>query len=413
MDNNFYNSNEESTYKIVDSRNKNNFNFGKNILIPFCSGIVGSALVVGTVYFLPNIRNSLFSTNANEIVSSSNITTTENNSQNNINTQLVSAVSLKNYSDTAINVAAKVLPSIVGIEVEFPVTSFFYRTTSTTTSSGSGIVISDDGYILTNNHIVSSNSTSYYYSLGEASSVKVYLYEDETPYEATIIGSDEKTDLAILKIEKDGLIAAELGDSDSIKVGEFAMAIGNPIGLQSSVTCGVISGLNRNISTSDTTYNVIQTDAAINSGNSGGALVNSDGKVIGVNTLKVSSTGVEGIGFAIPINSTKKISEDLITYNKVRRPYIGITGLTLSEELAKQNNLVVGVYIRQISDFSPAQKAGLQAGDVITNADNTVITTIDELTDIISSHDIGDTISISYYRNGNTQTINITLEEEV
>ena len=413
MDNNFYNSNEENTYKVINSKTKNNFSFGKNILLPFCSGIIGSALVIGTVYFSPNIRNNLFKVNEETISSTSNTISTPNTSTNNIPSNTISAISLKNYSDTAIMVADKILPSIVGIEVEFPVTSSFYRTTSTTTSSGSGIIISSDGYILTNNHIVTSTSNSYFYSLGEASSVKVYLYNDETPYEAKIVGTDERTDLAVLKIQKEGLTAAELGDSDSIKVGEFAMAIGNPIGLQSSVTCGIISALNRNIQTSDANYNVIQTDAAINSGNSGGALVNSEGKVIGINTLKVSTTGVEGIGFAIPINSTKDIYTQLIESGKVKRPYIGITGQTINEETAKKHNLVVGVYIREISDFSPAQKTGLKAGDVITSIDNKTITTIDELTNIISSHKIGDTVSISYYRNGNTQNITVTLEEEI
>ena len=408
MENNF---NEENTYKIVDSKNKNNFSFGKNILVPFCSGVIGSALVLGTVCFVPSIKDTLF--NKNETSISSNSINTNEQNKNTITSNNISAVSIKNYSDTAIMVAEKVLPSIVGIEVEFPVTSSFYRMTSTSTSSGSGIIISDNGYILTNNHIVTSSSSSYYYSLGEASSVKVYLYEDETPYEAKIIGNDEKTDLAVLKIEKDNLTPAELGDSDSIKVGEFAMAIGNPIGLQSSVTCGVISALNRNIKTSDATYNVIQTDAAINSGNSGGALVNSEGKVIGVNTLKVSSTGVEGIGFAIPINSTKDIYKQLIESGKVKRPYIGITGQTINEETAKKHNLVVGVYIRDVSTFSPAEKAGLKAGDVITGIDNKTISTIDELTDIISSHSIGDTVTISYYRNGNTENINVKLEEEI
>ena len=408
MENNF---NEENTYKIVDSKNKNNFSFGKNILVPFCSGVIGSALVLGTVCFVPSIKDTLF--NKNETSISSNSINTNEQNKNTITSNNISAVSIKNYSDTAIMVAEKVLPSIVGIEVEFPVTSSFYRMTSTSTSSGSGIIISDNGYILTNNHIVTSSSSSYYYSLGEASSVKVYLYEDETPYEAKIIGNDEKTDLAVLKIEKDNLTPAELGDSDSIKVGEFAMAIGNPIGLQSSVTCGVISALNRNIKTSDATYNVIQTDAAINSGNSGGALVNSEGKVIGVNTLKVSSTGVEGIGFAIPINSTKDIYKQLIESGKVKRPYIGITGQTINEETAKKHNLVVGVYIRDVSTFSPAEKAGLKAGDVITGIDNKTISTIDELTDIISSHSIGDTVNISYYRNGNTENINVKLEEEI
>ncbi len=400
------------TYKVVNSQNKSNFNFGKNVLLPFCSGIVGSALVLGTVYFVPSIRDSLNIGNNNEIVNNSNISSSQNTFQNTIS-QTQNYVSLANYSDTSISVAEKVQPSIVGIEVEFPVTSVFYRNTSTTTSSGSGIIISADGYILTNNHIVSSSSSSSFYALGEASSVKVYLFEDDTPYDAKIIGTDERTDLAVLKIEKADLVPAELGDSDSIKVGEFAMAIGNPMGLQSSVTCGVISGLNRNIKTSDATYNVIQTDAAINSGNSGGALVNADGKVIGINTLKISSTGVEGIGFAIPINSTKKVYEDLITNGKVKRPYIGIKGQTLDEDRAKQYNLVAGVYIAEILDFSPAQKSGLKVGDVITNVDNTKITTIDDLTNLISTHNIGDNINVTYYRNGNTENLSLTLEEEV
>lgn len=413
MDNNFYNSNDENTYKFVNPKNKNNFSFSKNVLIPFVSGILGSCIVVGAVFCFPNIRGSLISKNENTLVSST-VDNNSNNYQNVENTQLTSAVSLKNYSDTAIGVAKKVLPSIVGIEVEFPVTSSFYRMNSTTTSSGSGIIISEDGYILTNNHIISSSSsnTSFYYSLGEASSVKVYLYEDDTPYEASIVGSDEKTDLAVLKIEKNGLVAAELGNSDNINVGEFAMAIGNPIGLQSSVTCGVISALNRNIKTSDATYTVIQTDAAINSGNSGGALVNSEGKVIGVNTLKVSSTGVEGIGFAIPINSTKDIYSQLIASGKVKRPYIGITGQNIDEATAQKHNLVVGVYIREVKDFSPAQKAGLKVGDVITSVNNISISTVDKLTDLISSLNIGDTVTVSYYRDGDIKNVNITLEEE-
>lgn len=413
MDNNFYNSNDGDTYKFVNSKNKSNFSFSKNVLIPFVSGILGSSIVLGVVFCFPNIHSSLIPKNENTLVSST-VDNNSNNYQNIENAQLTSAVSLKNYSDTAISVAKKVLPSIVGIEVEFPVTSSFYRMNSTTTSSGSGIIISEDGYILTNNHIISSSSsnTSFYYSLGEASSVKVYLYEDDTPYEASIVGSDEKTDLAVLKIEKNGLVSAELGDSDSINVGEFAMAIGNPIGLQSSVTCGVISALNRNIKTSDATYTVIQTDAAINSGNSGGALVNSDGKVIGVNTLKVSSTGVEGIGFAIPINSTKDIYSQLIASGKVKRAYIGITGQNIDEATAQKHNLVVGVYIREVKDFSPAQKAGLKVGDVITSVNNTSISTVDKLTDLISSLNIGDTVTVSYYRDGDIKNINITLEEE-
>ena len=312
-------------------------------------------------------------------------------------------MSLSNYSETGISVANKVLPSIVGIKVEYPVNSIFYRSfgsNSTTEAEGSGIIISEDGYILTNNHIVNSSSSSSYYELGKASKVTVYLYNDTTEYEAKIIGTDEQTDLAVIKIEKSGLTAAELGDSDTVQVGEFSMAIGNPLGLQSSVTAGMISAVNRDVKDSDgKTYKLIQTDAAINSGNSGGALVNSKGQVIGVNTLKLSGTGIEGMGFAIPINNTKDIYTQLIQYSKVKRPYIGIRGIDLTEELAKSNNLVVGIYVQSVEDFSAAQKADIRNGDVIIEADGQKITKMDEL-------------KIKINRNGDEKEITVTLLEQ-
>ena len=156
----------------------------------------------------------------------------------------------------------------------------------------------------------------------------------------------------------------------------------------------------------------IQTDAAINSGNSGGALVNSKGQVIGINTLKISGTGVEGVGFAIPINSTKSIYEQLIQYSKVKRPYIGITGINLTESLAKQNNLVVGIYVKSIEDFSSAEKAGIKVGDVITEADGTKIKTVDELNEIKNKKNIGDTIKLKITRDGKEKEITLTLQEQ-
>ena len=191
------------------------------------------------------------------------------------------------------------------------------------------------------------------------------------------------------------------------------MAIGSPLGLDNSVTAGIVSAVNREVSDNEgNKYVSIQTDAAINSGNSGGALVNSKGQVIGVNTLKLSGTGVEGVGFAIPINSTKEIYEQLIEYNKVKRPYIGISGRDLDEALAKANNLVVGVYILSIEDFSSAEKAGLKIGDVITEADGTKISTIDELNEIKNKKQIGDTIKLKIYRDGKEKEISLTLQEQ-
>lgn len=191
------------------------------------------------------------------------------------------------------------------------------------------------------------------------------------------------------------------------------MAIGNPLGMQSSVTAGMISAVNRDVTDSDgKNYKLIQTDAAINSGNSGGALVNSKGQVIGVNTLKLSGTGIEGMGFAIPINSTKDIYEQLIQYNKVKRPYIGITGRDLDEALAKANNLVVGIYVQSVEDFTAAQKADIRNGDVIIEADDQKITKMDELNEIKNKHNIGDEMKLKVYRNGSEKELTITLGEQ-
>ena len=291
----------------------------------------------------------------------------------------------------------------------------FGRQSQTTTAeaSGSGIIISEDGYILTNNHIVSTSSENDFYEVSEATKLTVTLFNDETEYEAKIIGTDEQTDLAVIKIDKTGLTKAEFADSDNIKVGEFAMAVGNPLGLQSSITCGVVSAVNREVTDSDgKTYNLIQTDAAINSGNSGGALVNSEGQVIGINTLKLQGEGIEGMGFAIPINSTEDVTSQLIQYSKVKRPYIGITGMDLDEQTAKANNLVEGIYVKAIDDFSAAEKAGLKIGDVIIQADGKDIKTMDELNEIKNSHQIGDEMTVRVNRNGEERDLTITLGEQ-
>ncbi len=404
------NSNAKSNYRpvsefTVKNKKESNSTFRKTILTPFLCGVLGGALVIGTCFGVPSIKKAIIGTSA----SFSNNTGNFSNTYTGINTDLVS---LKEYSETGVGVAAKILPSVVGITVEFPVNSIFSRGTSTTTGEGSGIIISEDGYILTNNHIVSSSSSSSYYTVGDASKVVVYLFNDKTPYDATIIGTDEQTDLAVIKIAKEGLTAAELGDSDSVQVGEFSMAAGNPLGMQSSISSGTISAVNRDVQADGKTYTLIQTDAAINAGNSGGALVNSKGQVIGINTLKLSGTGIEGMGFAIPINSAKPIYEQLIEYKKVKRPYIGIGGRDLSEELAKANNLVVGIYITSIEEFSAAEKAGLKIGDVIIEADGTAIKTMNELNEIKNKHAIGDSMKIKINRNGSEKEIEIKLQEQ-
>lgn len=409
VDNNNNETNENVSYHtttpvyrdtIVDYtiKEKKNHSFNKTVFVPFISGVVGASLVLGTCFGVPGIKKSLFG-NLNS--TSLNITSGPT----------ATGISLTNYSDTAIQVADKILPSIVGIQIQYSVTSIFGGN-STATASGSGIIVSEDGYILTNNHVVNSSSTSSYYQISQAQKVTVSLYNDEKSYDATIVGTDAQTDLAIIKIEATGLKAAELGDSDSVKVGEFAMAVGNPLGLSSSVTTGIISAVNRKVTDDEkNTYNAIQTDAAINSGNSGGALVNSEGKVIGINTLKLSGTGVEGIGFAIPINSTIDVYKQLIQYNKVIRPAIGISGRDLDEATAKRYNLVPGVYIYSVEEYSAAELAGLKRGDVITKADGTDISTINELNEIKNKHSVGDEMKLTVNRDGETFEVTVKLKE--
>lgn len=401
-------TNFNSSYKeFKNSEKKFNFGFAKNVLAPFLFGVIGSVTVIAVSLNVPTIKENI----VKKLVSvESPNSYGDNTNTANINTQMVSLVG---YSETGVGVASKVRPSIVGIEVEYSVNSIFYRNKSTATAAGSGIIISEDGYILTNNHIVNSSSTSYYYELGKANKVTVTLYNDSTKYDATIVGTDSQTDLAVIKIEKNGLKAAELGDSDAVQVGEFAMAIGNPLGLTDSVTAGIVSAVNREVSDQDgNSYVAIQTDASINSGNSGGALVNSKGQVIGVNTLKLSGTGVEGVGFAIPINSTKEIYEQLIQYNKVKRPYIGIGGYDFDEQTAEDNNLVVGIYIKTIEDFSADEKAGLKIGDVIVEVDGTKVTKMDELNAIKNQKQIGDTLKLKVFREGKEKEITVTLQEQ-
>lgn len=391
---------------------KKKFKLKTHIFVPFISGILGAIMVIGICFGVSPIRENLLNIK-NGADSKETVSTPSSNSSDIINSGTVDFVSLSKYSDTAVGVASKVLPSIVGINVEFNVTTntMYGKYNSTAAASGSGIIISSDGYILTNNHIVNSSSSNSYYQVSEATNVKVYLFNDETAYDAEIVGTDDQTDLAVIKIDKTDLVAAELGDSSSIKVGEFAMAIGNPLGLKSTVTSGIISAVNREVTSDGKNYVLIQTDAAINSGNSGGALVNADGKVIGINTLKISGTGVENMGFAIPINDTVDIYKQLIEYNKVKRPYIGIHGTDLDEQTAKRYKLEIGVYVGSVNDFSPAQIAGIEVGDVIIEADGKKITKMDELNEIKNSKSIGDELSLKIVREGKTKTITVKLAE--
>ena len=303
---------------------------------------------------------------------------------------------------SVVDIAAEVGPSVVMVTTTSTVNTIFGS--SLQQGSGSGIIISADGYVITNNHVIEG-----------AQMVKVTL-SDGTEMPAQIIGADAETDLSVLKIDDaDNLTVATMGDSDKLQVGELAIAIGNPLGAQltGTVTQGVISAVNRTVEASDNTYvNLIQTDAAINQGNSGGALVNGYGEVIGINTVKYAASGVEGIGFAIPINDAMPIARDLIEKGYVSgRPLIGVSLIEVTEQLAYMNNLPVGLYVSDITPDSAAEIGGVRRGDVIIKADGKEVKTVDELNELRDTKKVGDSMVLEIYRSGRHMEIVIYLRE--
>jgi len=290
-------------------------------------------------------------------------------------------------------IAQKMTPSVVGIVSE-NLTNPMYS------GSGSGIVLTEDGYVITNCHVIQNGNK-----------ITVVLDNGDS-YDARVIGSDEQTDLAVLKIDASGLVAAELGDSDKLVVGDLAVAIGNPMGmeLQGSVTSGVISGVNRDITIGNRTMTLIQTDAAINPGNSGGPLVNKYGQVIGMNTVKISVEGYDNLGFAIPMSTIKPIVEELIKNGYVSgRPALGIVGGGISERYANYYNWPRGIYVESVNDKSDAKVQGLRSGDIITAINGVEVKTISDLDEIKKDMKAGDVVTATVYRNGQTLEIKFAL----
>ena len=289
--------------------------------------------------------------------------------------------SISDARNTAVVQAAKkVSPAVVGITTKVYNRDMFNRKVLVGEGVGSGVIFDKAGYIVTNNHVV-----------GTAKTVIVSLADGQST-EGTVVGRDEKTDLAVVKIKMDNLPVAEFGDSDSLQVGEPAIAIGNPLGLefQGTVTVGVISSLNRTIGAEGQSMKLIQTDAAINPGNSGGALVDADGKVIGINSAKISKEGVEGLGFAIPINAARPILQDLIKNGKVVRPYLGLYGL--DQQMAARFGMklnVAGIYVYKVAAGGPLDQAGLHHGDVILKLDGTDVKDFSALQSVMDKHNVG------------------------
>lgn len=311
--------------------------------------------------------------------------------------------SISSARNTAVVQAAKkVSPAVVGITTKVYNRDMFNRKVLVGEGVGSGVIFDKAGYIVTNNHVV-----------GTAKTVIVSLADGQST-EGTVVGRDAKTDLAVVKINMDNLPVAEFGDSDSLQVGEPAIAIGNPLGLefQGTVTVGVISSLNRTIGAEGQSMKLIQTDAAINPGNSGGALVDADGKVIGINSAKISQEGVEGLGFAIPINAARPILQDLITNGKVVRPYLGLYGLDqqMVARFGMQLN-AQGIYVYRVVPGGPLDQAGLQHGDVIVKLDGTDVKDFASLQSVMDKLKVGDSVSIDYTRNGMNREATVVLQE--
>lgn len=313
------------------------------------------------------------------------------------------------------------MPSVVGVSATFEYTQqsidiWGFGTPSNQTreikGTGTGIIMTDDGYIITNAHVVYDTSE---YNCGDAKSVSVVL-SDETEYEAKVMGRDVETDIAVLKIDAKNLKAAEFGDSNDLKVGELVIAIGNPLGFElfGSVTSGIISAIDREITVNEKQMKLIQTDAAINSGNSGGPLLNSCGQVIGINSSKISSSygsaSIEGLGFAIPISEAKIIIDDLINYGYVTgRPQIGIQTQNVSDTISRFYGIPVGVYVVSVSEGSSAEFAGIKEGDVIIGIQGEPVENLNELNEIKNKYKAGDEIKLTISRQGESEDIEISL----
>lgn len=376
--------NENNSYNSERNRKprKKGGGMGKIIALVVSCSLLGGVAGSGLTYVMMN----------NEV------DTTQQNTVSNVNT---ADVSFKNDSTLSITEAfEKVAPAVVTVSTKGVTSNGFFQ--QQYEGVGSGFIINEDGYILTNYHVIEG-----------ASEISVTL-SDNTTVAAKVVNYDENQDVAMLKItDSDVKIPAvvELGDSDQLRQGESVIAIGTPLStnLSQTVTNGIVSALNRNVETeSGVMQNLIQTDASINPGNSGGPLVNTRGQVVGINTMKATGTDTEGIGFAIPIND---ISDKIESLSK---PILnlGISIRTVDETLANKLSMEQGLYVVEVNEFSPAEKAGVKPGDLIVKVDGQRVKTFDELKEIKNSKNDGDTITLEVIRDGKTKTLNVTLTSE-
>jgi S1-C subfamily serine protease len=327
----------------------------------------------------------------------------------NLSKRASNVVNTTQGADGVTTIARKVTPSIVNIDVKIASQGTPFFNTGQQEGTGSGVIYTADGYIITNNHVVA-----------DARDITVTLASGQE-LKAEPVGADPENDIAVIKIDKTGLPAITVGDSDNLQVGQLVVAVGSPLGFEQTVTAGIISALHRNVTAGDesgqanTLTDLIQTDAPINPGNSGGALCDSGASLIGINAIIASqSGGSEGIGFAIPIDTAKKVADDLIAGRSVSHPYIGIQGQTISADIASQYGLPVseGAYISGVVSGSPADEAGIKDGDIVVAADGQQVKSMDDLIAAIRKKDVGDKISLTFYEGSDKKTASVTVEEK-
>ncbi len=368
-----------------------------------------TAGATAAVYNLLNRRNPA-ATNQTQSSQLTVATTLPANSQNgktlstNKHFNIVDASAKESPNKQALSImeiARRNKPAVVAISTEARIQNPFGQP-QLVEAAGSGFIITADGYVVTNYHVIQNSQT-----------ISVTL-EDGRIMPAVITGSDPRNDIAVLKINGSGFPTVILGDSSDLETGELAVAIGNALGeLSGTVTAGIISALDRQITIDNQSLVLLQTDAAINSGNSGGALINSFGEVIGINTAKNAGDGVEGLGFAIPINTAKPIIESLIQNGYVAgRPKLGIGTRDVSEQEAAYYNMRAGIYVRMVESGSSADRAGIAVGDIIIKADGKDTLTTEALNAAKESHKVGDTMQITLIRNGNEMTVSVVLQED-
>ncbi len=364
-------------------KNKSKYGVGTVLAASLLAAVIGAGAALSTMFLMPN--------STDDIVSSQ---TSENKVVN-------TTISVDKVASNVVEaVAEKSSASVVGIRTTAAVVSFFGGV-SDNTGEGSGVIYSSDGYIITNYHVLES-------VIGQTSQnakIEVFLNNDtEVSYPATVVGYNISSDLAVIKIDKTGLPAIEIADSDELKSGQFAVAIGCPGGLDfiGSVSYGIISGLDRTISSSaNQSVSLIQTDAAINPGNSGGALLNTEGQLIGINSSKIASTEYEGMGFAIPSNTVAEICNQIIAKQDDPEPYIGITiSETYSEATLKSLGYPTGAVVSSVVSGGPASDAGIRRGDIITEFDGKEISSYNALYDAIMNCTVGKNAEITVYRSG-------------